>query len=658
LLTGLLGNIGLRDEQDVYVGARNVRFAIFPGSTQRKARPKWLMSAQLLETSRLFAHTVARIQPEWVERIAGALLKRSYSEPHWEQRPAQVAAFERVTLYGLPLVEKRRVNYGRIDPVTSRAIFIREALVQGAFQTRAPFFAHNRALIAEIEDLEARARRRDLLADEEALFGFYDALLPASIYSGKSFETWRKKVEQDDPKRLFLDRETLLQRGTDHLGRDQYPDQIPVAGLDLPLEYHFDPGKAVDGISVRVPLSALNLLRPEHFEWLVPGMLRDKLVALLRGLPKSLRKAFVPVPDYADALFEALEFGKGRLGEAMAAHLLRISGIRVGLSDWDENAIPEHLRINFKLCGDDGEIVAMGRDLGDLQARHGGKAQQSFAELPKIGLERERLSAWNFGDLPDRVDLDQAGMILHGYPALVDGGEYVDLRVFDDVAEAAREHARGCRRLYQLADAQKFKYLRRNPGFGKAACLHYAPIGQCRDLSADMSDAVYQHTFGLDAPPRTQAEFERRLKADMPRLIEVSNELGKAIDETLAQYHALRKALGGNLPPALLDAMSEIRSQAESLLAAGFISATPSAWTRRLPIYLKALLMRLDKARADPARDRGLAAQVRPFAQCVAEGRVPDADFRWLVEEFRVSLFAQGLRTVQPVSAKRLKALL
>ncbi|MCB1735640.1 MAG: ATP-dependent RNA helicase HrpA [Gammaproteobacteria bacterium] len=658
LLTGLLGNVGLRDEQDVYVGARNVRFAIFPGSTQRKARPKWLMSAELLETSRLFAHTVAKIQPEWVEQLAGSLLKRSYSEPHWEQRPAQVAAFERVTLYGLPLVEKRRVNYGRIDPKTAREIFIREALVQGAFQTRAPFFAHNRMLIAEIEDLEARARRRDLLADEEALFDFYDRLVPEQVYSGKSFETWRKRIEHDDPKRLFLDRETLLQRGTEHVGRDQYPDHLQVAGLDLPLEYHFDPGKAVDGISVRVPLSALNLLRAEHFEWLVPGLLRDKLVALLRGLPKSLRKAFVPVPDYADALFQALEFGRGRLREAMAAQLLRMSGVRVALSDWDETAIPEHLRINYKLCGDDGEIVAMGRDLSDLQARHGGKAQQSFAELPKVGLERERLRTWDFGDLPERVDLDQAGMTLHGYPALIDRGEHVDLKVFDDVAEATLEHAQGCLRLYQLADHQKFKYLRRNPGFGKTACLHYAPIGQCRELSADMVDAVYRHTFGLDAPPRSQAEFERRLQDDMPRLVSVGNELGKAIDEVLAQYHALRKALNGRLPPSMLDAATEIRTQAETLLATGFISATPTAWARRLPVYLKALVMRLDKVRADPERDRALAAQVRPFAELIRAGRVPDAEFRWMVEEFRVSLFAQGLRTVQPVSAKRLQAML
>ncbi|MCP5351814.1 MAG: ATP-dependent RNA helicase HrpA [Chromatiales bacterium] len=658
LLTGLLGNIGLRDEQDVYVGARNIRFAIFPGSSQRKARPKWLMSAELLETSRLFAHNVAKIQPEWVEQLAGPLLKRSYSEPHWEKRAAQVAAYERVTLYGLPLVEKRRVNFGAIEPATARGIFIRQALVEGEFETRAPFFAHNRALIAEIEDLEARARRRDLLADEEALFAFYDELIPAHVHSGKSFESWRKKAEQDDPQRLFVSRETLLQRDTAHVGRDQYPDRVSVAGLELPLEYHFDPGQAVDGISVGVPLSALNLLKPEHFEWLVPGLLRDKLVALLRGLPKSLRKAFVPVPDYADALFEALDFGQGRLPEAISQQLLRMSGVRVALSDWDEGAIPEHLRINYKLLGDDGQIVAMGRDLAALQAEHGGIAQQSFAELPKVGLERVRLTSWDFGDLPDVVDLDQAGLTLHGYPALVDRGEYVDLVVFDDAGEAAVAHVRGCLRLYQLADAQKLKYLRKNPGFSKSACLHYAPIGRCADLGADMVDAVYLHTFGLAEPPRTQADFAARLAEGLGRLVGVSNELGRVVDESLSTYHELRKLLGGNLPATLSGTVKEVGEQAEELLKAGFISAMPPAWLRRLPVYVKALAMRLDKSRADPGRDEALAAQVRPFVMAIAEGRVPDADFRWLVEEFRVSLFAQGLRTVQPVSAKRLQALL
>ncbi len=659
LLSGLLGNVGLKDEQD-YIGARNIRFAVFPTSGLRKKKPRWLMSAQLLDTSRLYAHTVAKIEPQWLETVAQPLLKRSYSEPHWEKRPAQVAAFEKVTLYGLPVIAKRRANFGPVDPVASREIFIREALVQGEYHTRAAFFAHNRNLVVEIEDLEARARRRDLLADEASLYDFYDGLIPQGIYSGKSFDRWRKKAERTNPKCLFISREQLLQRDTTHVSSDQYPDHIVFQGLSLAVEYHFDPGHAVDGINVLVPLSALNLLNTERFEWLVPGLLREKLVQLIRSLPKSLRKNFVPVPDYADALMDALEWNQGNLFDAVAHHLQRMTGVALSRSDWTPDAIDDHLQINYKVLNEDQAVIEMGRDLVGLQESLEAKARESFTALPKFGIEREAMTAWDLDELPETIEVEQGGVVLHGYPALVVQKQGVAVKVLDSQNQANRLHNVGLRALFKLQLAQKLKYLRRNTGLTTSACLHYAPAGKCKDLETDMIDAVFDRAFGIHSDPiRDRQTYEQRLEEGTAKLLLVATDLGKQVSDILLAYHSLRKVLNGNLSPAMLEASKEVKEQLGELIYGGFISVAPEIWLRRYPMYLKAMAQRLDKAKADPLRDRKLSLEVKPFWNKIEEDpALKGSDFRWMVEEFRVSLFAQGLRTAKPVSAKRLQAML
>lgn len=662
LLSGLLGNIGLKDDKDVYVGARNLRFAIFPGSPVRKKRPRWLMCAQLLETSKLYALTVARIEPEWIEPLSKHLIKRSYQDPHWEKRPAQVAAYERVTLYGLPIIAKRRINFGPIDPVQSRELFIRDALVNGEYHTRAKFFHHNRDLVEEIKEMEAKQRRRDLL-EEEVLETFYEEKVPEGIYSGKSFDTWRKKVEREEPRHLFLSREDLLQRDTAHLGKSAFPDHIDWKGLHLSVEYHFDPGKSVDGINLVVPLSALNLMKPARFEWLVPGLLRDRLVELLRSLPKGTRKNFVPVPDFADALMEALDMNMANRGEdlfeVIERQLLRMTGTAVPRGEWKPNSLSDHLRMNYKVVDEDGKVLDMDRDLTALQGRLGGRAKDSFANLPKIGVEHSNMTDWEAGDLEDQVDLEQGGVMLHGYPALVDQGDAVQVQVMDRKQDAEHAHALGLRRLFMLQSAKKIKYLRRNNGLTQQAALHYTAVGTSKELEEDLLNAVFDQAFRIAQDPvHKEADFHQRLEEGTAALAGVAQELGKKVSDLLLAHHQLRKTLTGKLPPQSLKTADLVRQHLDRLVYKGFIADTPVYWLSRLPVYLKAMISRLDKSKSDPDKDHQLQALVQPFLKAMEEDqRLRQSELRWMLEEFHVSLFAQGLRTVKPVSAKRLEKL-
>ncbi|MDX1657103.1 MAG: DUF3418 domain-containing protein, partial [Candidatus Competibacteraceae bacterium] len=419
LLTGLLGHLGLKQQDNSYLGARGRRFYVFPGSGLFKKQPKWIMAAELVETTRLYARVNARIDPRWVEPLAAHLIKRSYGEPHWEKRPAQVAALETVTLYGLPIVSGRRVNYGPIDPQTAREIFIRRALVEGEYQTRAPFFRHNRELIGLVEELEAKVRRRDLLADEQTLFQFYDQRLPADIYSGAGFEKWRKRAEREDPRILFMDLELLLAREADEIDGRRFPDFLNINGMELPLEYRFEPGDPYDGVTVTVPLAALNQLDPRRLEWLVPGLLEARMAALLKGLPKSWRRHFVPVPDFARALRQSLVPGDIHLHLAMAAQLERMTGVAVPEEAWRLEAVPEHLRMNMRIIDPEGQVLAEGRDPAALRHKLKGRARESFAALPTPEFERDELGDWDFGELPREVAYTRNGIRLRGFPALV-----------------------------------------------------------------------------------------------------------------------------------------------------------------------------------------------------------------------------------------------
>ncbi len=666
LLAGLLGNIAMRDEEKSYIGARNIKLNLFPGSGLYKKPPKWLVAAELVETSKLYARTVGSIRPEWLEPIARHLLKRSYSEPHWEKRPAQVAAFERVTLYGLPIVARRKVNYGPLDPQLSREIFIRQALVQGEFNCRARFFKHNADLIAEVERLEAKARRRDVMVDDEVLFAFYDARIPENIYSGKSFDKWLKTA---DEKSLYLTKEDLLQRETHELGEGAFPDLFPAAGLSLALEYHFEPGGKADGISVVVPLAALGQLPGYPFEWLVPGMLEEKLIALIKSLPKQLRRNFVPAVNFAQAAMGALSPYQGPLREAFAHQLLRITGVEVPPDAWQLENIPEHLRMNFRVVDERGKPLAEGRDLDALQRQLSGKVRDTLSAAPREkesenSIEREGITAWDFDALPESVELKRGGLSVRAFPALVDEGEVAAIRLFESPASAAAAMRGGLHRLYSLALRDKLKYLRKNIPEINTLCLRYNAMGNCEALKDDLLAAVIERIFLQAEPPRDRAEFERRVEAGRGRIIEEGNRIAADLSEALKVYHELQKRLK-KVPPTLLQAAADIQAQLQRLLGPGFVAATPARWLSRLPLYLKAAEARLEKAARDPVRDRANMVELNKLwelyekraEQLRAQGRVDTEleEFRWLLEELRISFWAQELKTVEPVSAKRMQ---
>ena len=664
LLAGLLSNIGWKTEAQEYLGARGVKFTISPGSALHKKGLAWLMAAELTETGRIYARTVAPIDPLWIERLAPHLIKRHYLEPHWERKQASVMALERVTLFGLTLVPGRKVHYGRIDPKTSRKLFIRDGLVEGEYHTEAPFFHHNRELIAEVEGIEHKVRRQDILVDPETLYAFYDERIPAGIYDGRSFERWRLAAEQADPQQLFLSREYLMRREP-QLAVEQFPERLKAGALELPLSYRFEPGHAEDGVTATLPLAALNQLPEEPLEWLVPGMLQDKIAALIKSLPKNLRRNFVPAPDFAKACVQALTPYEGNLRQRVAHQLLRMTGLEVPEDAWDISAIPPHLLMNLKLLGADGNVAAMGRDVAALRAAQGEQAARSFARMPTQECERDQVIEWDFGDLPSQVEFTREGVRLAGYPALVDERGKVALRLLDSPVTAERAHRAGVRRLYMLIFAEKMKYLQRNlPGI-QAMCMHYMRVGGCEDLKQDIVAAVCHHAFECDAPARTAAQFAARGAQGAGRLVMTAQELCGWVGEALAQYHAVAGKLARDPAPGLRDAYADMRQQVERLIRPGFVLSTPYAQLRHLARYLKAVAARIDKLPANTARDKQLMAEIQPLWKAYEEHAAKHAragvqdphlqTYRWLIEELRVSLFAQELRTVVPVSVLRLK---
>jgi ATP-dependent RNA helicase HrpA len=685
LLAGLLGNVACKGEERDYLGARAVKFQIFPGSALFKKPPKWLMAAEVVETARLYARTVAKIEPEWVERSAAHLVKRHYFEPHWEKDRNAVMGYERVSLYGLPLIARRKIQYGRIDPKLSREIFIRGALVAGDYETRASFFAHNQALIHEVETLEHKARRRDILVDEQTLFEFYDECVPAEVCDGRGFERWRKEAERTDPRRLFLTKDYLMRRRPAEVTSEQFPDHLNMQGMQLPLSYHFEPGHPLDGVTVTVPLALLNQVTPQRLEWLVPGLLRDKIIALLKSLPKALRRNFVPAPDFADACLQAMVpaqsnnssdqlplslrervRGEGSFCEVLGQQLQRMTGVTIPPDSWQTEALPAHLRMNIKVVAADGREVAAGRDLLSLQRERGEQAAASFAAAPGNAFEREQVTEWDFGVLPPQVEFEQRGMRLIGYPALVDEDGGVALRLVDSSAAAHAAMRAGVRRLYRLQARERIKYLEKNLPAIQTMCLHYAGLGDCAGLKADLLTAITDHAFLGDRPlPRSAEEFQRGKENGAAQLMDAANEICGWVNETLALYHGLMRRLKGSVKPAWLKSLGDIREQLQHLVYPGFIAATPYPQLRHLSRYLRAIDLRLTKLEQHAGRDGPLLAQLMPLwqayeARAEKQRKLGAADpaleeYRWLLEELRVSLFAQELKTAAPVSVKRLE---
>ncbi|HEV8604533.1 MAG TPA: DUF3418 domain-containing protein [Tepidisphaeraceae bacterium] len=664
VLSGLLSNIGHREpknEPHEYSGARGTRFHIFPGSALFKMEPPWVMAGEIVETTRVYARTVARIQPEWVERLGEHLLKRTYFEPHWNEHTAHVVAYEKVSLYGLVLIPQRSVHYGPIDPKISREIFITHALVQGEYPAaaNAGFFRHNARLIDEIEKLEAKSRQRDVLVSPQARYDFYDARIPAGIYNGPLFERWRKQVERHDSKILFMNRRDLMAHSASAVTAEMFPDAMVMGTQRIGLEYHLEPGHPADGVTATIPLPILNQIPAERFEWLVPGLLREKLTALIKSLPKDLRVNFVPAPDFAEGALAVLKGGDGSLLDALGIFLGKQKGISVPRDAFDPASLLDHLHMNFRIVDGGGKQIAMGRDLDALRRQLGVQVRSTFSEIVHPKYTREEVVAWDFGDLPATVEVSRHGMKLTAYPALAEKEGKVSLRLFDSAEEARVSHIAGLRRLLTVELRDEIKYLANNLPDIEQMCLHYATLGPCQQLKDDLVGETINQAFLFDANVRTAMEYELRKTAGRRhRLLEVGREVAELAGRVLGAYQRVAVVLG-RLPAGAM--VKDVKEQLGHLMPAHFMTTTPDEWLIHYPRFLKAIEVRLGK----PGRDAEKLAEIGPLWQGYLERvkrhremHVHDPEleiYRWMIEELRVSLFAQELKTSMPVSVKRLE---
>ena len=678
ILSGLLGNVGAKSEEvGTYLGARGIKFAVFPGSPLRKKGPPWLMAAELVETTRLYARTVAAIDAQWLERVGAHLIKKTWHDPHWEKAGGQAYAYERVTLYGLVVISRRRVALGPMDPGAAREIFIREALVHGQLATSAAFLRHNQDLRREIEALEHKSRRHDVLVDDAAVFAIFDAIVPQAVWSAQQFEHWRREAERADPKLLFLTREQLMRHAADEITEQRFPAAVEIGGVVYELAYKFEPGHPLDGVTMNVPLHLLNQLDERRCEWLVPGLLRDKVSHLIRGLPKNLRRNFVPAPQHVTAVLEVLEPGEGALLPALAEAIRTKTGVQVPADAWDVSDLPPHLRMNFRVLDDERRELAMGRDLPALRAQLGVKARRQFSERARAQFERRGLTGWDFGEVPEQVEFTRGTQTLVGYPALVDEGASVALVVLDTEHEAQAATRKGLRRLFQLAAPEQVKQLARSlPGFQEMS-LRYALLleleggkqekGAVSDrLRQELTDAICDRAFFVESEPiRDAAAFQARAAKAKTRLMDVAGEVCRVMSEILTEYQALRPRINQPGVPVWQRAMTDIRHQLRALLAPGFVVDTPLPRLKHIPRYLKAIQFRLDKFSVNPTKDAQWMQQIQSWRQAwetrvkadrkrgVHDQRLEE--FRWTLEELRVSLWAQQLKTPAPVSFKRLE---
>lgn len=667
LLAGLLSNIGIKGETFEYTGARGIKFSIFPGSGLFKRNPQWVVAGELVQTSRLYARTVARIKPEWVERVGEHLLKRTYFDPHWNAQTAHVMAYEKVSLYGLILVPQRTVHYGPIDPVKSREMFIQHALVEGEYRTDAPFFRNNQRLIEEIQRLEAKSRNRDVLVSAEMRFDYYNSRVPAGVYCGPLFEKWRKEIERHNPKILFMTKRDLMQHNAAGVTQEQFPDFLLIEKMRIALEYHLEPGHPADGVTAVIPLTLLNQIPANRFEWLTPGFLLEKITALIKSLPKELRVNFVPAPQFAEAAASAMEPGNESLLDALAFFLGKQAGITIPRDAFDVGTLLDHLLFNFRVIDDQNKTLATGRELGEIRKKLGVKVSESLAEAPHPKYHRDGVTTWDFGDLPESVTVKRHGMTLVGYPALVELPNGVGLRLFDSPTSASFAHKAGLRKmlLHELRD--EIKYVSSMlPDFNVMA-MRFKTLGSTEQLRQEIMTRAVQRTFLKDANVRSAMEYELRKSAGRRHLLlAAGQEAAKQASEILKDYHELALLLSKPAIPAWAAAVADIKSQLARLIPPGFLADTPDERLMHYPRFIKGMILRIKKlASSGHTKDAQRMAEITPFQQACYEkmdrnkktGTIDPAlvELRWMLEEWRVSLFAQELKAAMPVSAQRVE---
>jgi ATP-dependent helicase HrpA len=664
VLAGLLSHIGLKEgERNEYLGARGAKFAVFPGSALFKKPPRWAMAAELVETSKLWGRVVARIEPEWAEPLAEHLVKRSYSEPHWEKTRGAVMAFEKVTLYGVPIVASRKVNYGRVDPDLSRELFIRHALVEGDWTTHHKFFHANRELLDDVEDLEHRARRRDILVDDETLFEFYNERIPADVVSGRHFDAWWKKARRASPDLLSFSESMLI--NTDAaaaLDPRDYPDVWRQDSLTLALSYQFEPGAAADGVTVSIPVAVLNQVRADGFDWQIPGLRLDLVTALIRSLPKPIRRHFVPAPDVARAALRALKPGDEPLVDALAGELRRMTGIEVPRDAWGLDRVPDHLKITFRVVGENGRTVSEGKDLDALKPKLKKQTRVALVEaIPEIE-ERGLKSMKTF---PRTFERRRGDLVVKAYPGLADEGDSVAIRVFDTEAEQLAATWRGTRRLLLLNTPSPNKAVIARLSNKAKLALSHNPHGGVATLLEDCATcAVDTLIASCGGPAWDEPSFAALLEKVRGGLTDTVVEVLGEVEKILGAAHEVELRLRAATGPGLAPSVADISKQVAGLVYPGFVTATGR---RRLPDlvrYLRAVERRLEKLPVDPGRDRTRMAAVNDMEQAYREvlarqpaGRpVSDAlaEVRWMLEELRVSLFAQPMKTAYPISEQRI----
>ncbi|MBI5271287.1 MAG: DUF3418 domain-containing protein, partial [Burkholderiales bacterium] len=706
MLAGLLGNIGLKaDDDEWYLGARGIKFWRHPGAHLSKKPGRWIVAAELVDTTRLFGRGIAVIEPQWLPPIAGHLLKTQLLEPHWEKKAAEVIALERATLYGIVVYSNRRVNYGNVDRAAAREIFIREALVAGEWDTKLPFLAHNRRMVAQVQELEHKARRQDVLVDDELIFAWYDQQLPADVVSGASFERWYRDAAKAEPTLLMISREELMRHEAAGITSSAFPKTIRLGGVDCSATYLHEPGDARDGVTVTVPLYALNQVSEERCEWLVPGMLEAKVLALVKSLHQRPRSRLVPLPEFVAEFCATTPFAQGALLDVLLKAVRERTQLAVQRNDFKLEQLAPHLFMNFRVVDEHGRQLGMGRQLATLKAEWGGQARSAFQALaalkvaapapapaaavaPAAGPTRgvqavikappapapdappARHTAWTFGELPELMEIRQKGQTLIGFPALIDKGAHVEIEVFDEPEVAATQHRAGLRRLVALQIKEPLKYLEKNiPDLQKMAVAYMqvgrAPDGAGGGTQEELRDQIIgvalDRAFLADPLPQDAAAFQRRIEEGRTRLNLIAQEVARQAGVVLIDHAAAVRKLKDCRPPK--EVADDIQAQLQRLVPKRFLAQTPWAALQHLPRYLKGVVMRLDKWRADPARDAQRLAELRPLeqrwqrrvAELKGQADARTDEFRWLLEELRISLFAQELRTPQPVSVKRLE---
>ncbi|MDH1473370.1 ATP-dependent RNA helicase HrpA [Comamonas thiooxydans] len=704
MLSGLLGNIGYKaEESESYLGAHGIKFHPHPGAHLSKKPGRWIVAAEQVETSRLYGRGIAAIEPQWLEEVGGHLLKKQLLDPHWSKKQADVVALERATLYGLVVYNGRRVSYGRVDPYEARNLFIRQALVEGEWETKWHFLPANLKLMRKVEELEHKSRRQDVLVDDELIFAFYDQHLPKDVYSGATFDKWFRLESKNQPELLRLSKDELMRHEAAGITTDKFPKTVKLGGADCSASYLHSPGDARDGITVTVPLFVLNQVSEERAEWLVPGMLKDKIQALLKSLPQRPRSRFVPLPESAARLAELFtqseRWAQGGLIDALLKQVRDETSLDVKRADFKLDMLSPHLFMNFRITDEHGRQLGQGRNLGALKAEWGAKARGAFQALASLKVaasadepvtsERKasendkgkaqaapkndkaaagkpaqshdaRYKDWSFGELPELMEIKKGGTTLIGFPALIDHGDAVGIEVFDEPEAAAAKHRVGLRRLFALQIRDALKYLEKNiPDLQKMA-VAYMPLGTQEELRGQIIDVAIDRAFLQEPLPSNEADFKQRVQDGRGRLTLIANEVARMSATILAEYSAAARKIKDtkNAPEATKDASEQL----QKLMPKNFIAVAPWAQLGHYARYLKAISSRLDKYRADPARDAAKLKELLPLEQrywrLVAErkGQI-DArmqEYRWMLEELRVSFFAQELRTPYPVSAKRL----